>query len=233
MSAQDYEQLTLFQEDSPASRLVLPGSEEALRMTVTSGLKCLELYKKSGPLGSLVRMLVGSSVWRSTRCYLIWKVSGTPAKRLLFRLVPSMPNIEGIELPLFVGTPTAVFNARSERFKAGRTPNPAEYAKLWPTPKASDCKGSGKPGSKAAEHDMKHGNLKGAVMYPTPTTGAGLCGGTGSYQKLKALESEGQITAEERQSMAAGNGGQLNPTWVEWLMGFPLGWTDLDASETP
>lgn len=27
-------------------------------------------------------------------------------------------------------------------------------------------------------------------------------------------------------------GGKLNPTWVEWLMGFPLGWTDLDASET-
>lgn len=26
-------------------------------------------------------------------------------------------------------------------------------------------------------------------------------------------------------------GGQLNPTWVEWLMGFPIGWTELDASE--
>ena len=24
-------------------------------------------------------------------------------------------------------------------------------------------------------------------------------------------------------------GGQLNPTWVEWLMGFPVGWTDLNA----
>jgi hypothetical protein len=24
-------------------------------------------------------------------------------------------------------------------------------------------------------------------------------------------------------------GGKLNPTWVEWLMGFPLGWTDLEA----
>ena len=24
-------------------------------------------------------------------------------------------------------------------------------------------------------------------------------------------------------------GGQLNPTWVEWLMGFPIGWTDLNA----
>lgn len=22
-------------------------------------------------------------------------------------------------------------------------------------------------------------------------------------------------------------GGSLNPTWVEWLMGFPIGWTDL------
>ena len=23
--------------------------------------------------------------------------------------------------------------------------------------------------------------------------------------------------------------GQLNPTWVEWLMGLPLGWTDLGS----
>jgi hypothetical protein len=22
-------------------------------------------------------------------------------------------------------------------------------------------------------------------------------------------------------------GGRLSPTWVEWLMGWPLGWTDL------
>lgn len=27
--------------------------------------------------------------------------------------------------------------------------------------------------------------------------------------------------------------GSLNPTWVEWLMGFPTGWTDYDASVTP
>jgi hypothetical protein len=27
-------------------------------------------------------------------------------------------------------------------------------------------------------------------------------------------------------------GGRLNPTWVEWLMGFPTGWTDLEDSET-
>ena len=27
--------------------------------------------------------------------------------------------------------------------------------------------------------------------------------------------------------------GPMNPAWVEWLMGFPTGWTDLSASETP
>ena len=27
-------------------------------------------------------------------------------------------------------------------------------------------------------------------------------------------------------------GGMLNPPFVEWLMGYPLGWTDLDASAT-
>lgn len=27
-------------------------------------------------------------------------------------------------------------------------------------------------------------------------------------------------------------GGPLNPTWVEWLMGWPLGWTDLKPLET-
>ena len=29
--------------------------------------------------------------------------------------------------------------------------------------------------------------------------------------------------------IADGPNGQLNPTWVEWLMGFPQGWTDLEA----
>ena len=27
------------------------------------------------------------------------------------------------------------------------------------------------------------------------------------------------------------DGGTLNPMWVEWLMGFPLGWTDLKPLE--
>jgi hypothetical protein len=33
--------------------------------------------------------------------------------------------------------------------------------------------------------------------------------------------------------MRSGNGGKLNPAWVEWLMGFPIGWSELEGSATP
>ncbi|KPG94781.1 hypothetical protein AK821_18410 [Pseudomonas sp. RIT-PI-r] len=28
-------------------------------------------------------------------------------------------------------------------------------------------------------------------------------------------------------AVMASDGGQLNPEWVEWLMGWPIGWTEL------
>lgn len=59
-----------------------------------------------------------------------------------------------------------------------------------------------------------------------------MCGGSGAFQKMKALEAEGIVTTEERKQMTAGNGGQLNPTWTEWLMGWPLEWTALKPLAT-
>ena len=112
MSKQDWKQSQYYQGDFLASHSVQPGSDEARRMTVTSGLRCLELYRRSDPVGSLVRMLLESSHWRSTKCYLTWKESATPAKRLLFRLVPSMPRID------------------------------ETVVQYWPTPTARDCKGA-------------------------------------------------------------------------------------------
>lgn len=217
MKKQECEQSQYYQEDFLASHSLQPGSAEARRMTVTSGRKCSELYRKSGPLGSLVRTLLESSVWRSTRCYLTWKASATPAKRLLFRLVPSTPRTGGTGSQLWVGTPTGAMSKRSNKFAHGRTPTPA--ARCGQTPCIH-----GEGGLDLATF---------VKLIPTATTGAGMCGGSANYQRLKEMEEAGVISAEERRSMAAGNGGKLNPMWVEWLMGFPLGWTDLSASETP
>jgi hypothetical protein len=66
------------------------------------------------------------------------------------------------------------------------------------------------------------------ALWPTPTHGK-MAGGSGAFNKIQHLYLEGIITDQERRSMQAGNGGQLNPAWIEWLMGFPLGWTDLEV----
>ena len=69
--------------------------------------------------------------------------------------------------------------------------------RMWPTPRASEWKGTGPLGSKSHIYRLKKGYLDASVQE-----------------------------AEQRT-------GKLNPTWVEWLMGFPPGWTDLKPSEMP
>jgi len=59
-------------------------------------------------------------------------------------------------------------------------------------------------------------------MYPTPTTKAN--------QMCPSMQFRGTACRNLREDTG---GGSLNPMWVEWLMGFPPGWTALDASETP
>ena len=75
------------------------------------------------------------------------------------------------------------------------------------------------------EHNRNTPTLTAQANWPTPRT-KGMCGGSGAWEQLKA-----NTTIEEARSMGAGNGGKLNPMWVEWLMGWPLGWTDLKPLE--
>jgi len=80
--------------------------------------------------------------------------------------------------------------------------------KMWPTVRASEYKGVGPKGSKSQKHALKKGYLMG---------------------KVSEISEEGEqsgIKTQRRKTQ------QLNPLWVEWLMGFPIGWTDLSASET-
>ena len=42
---------------------------------------------------------------------------------------------------------------------------------------------------------------------------------------IDKLKEDGTISSEERTAMRGG--GKLNPEWVEWLMGWPIGWTEL------
>ena len=50
-------------------------------------------------------------------------------------------------------------------------------------------------------------------------------GGSAARKKL-----DGMVGEENRRAMCSSG---LNPRWTEWLMGFPVGWTDAGNSETP
>ena len=62
------------QEDSHASRSVLPGTEQANQMTVTSGLRCSEQLKNQGPASLWLKMLLVSSAFSSPRVLLKWSM---------------------------------------------------------------------------------------------------------------------------------------------------------------
>ena len=99
----------------------------------------------------------------------------------------------------------------------------------WPTPRVT---GSGEDIAKIQERfqnglQYKQRLEEAVAMWPTPTHGK-LAGGSGANQRIEDIYQDGIITLEEKKAMQAGNGGRLNPMWVEWLMGFPLGWTDLE-----
>jgi hypothetical protein len=43
---------------------------------------------------------------------------------------------------------------------------------------------------------------------------------------MQRLKEQGAITEEERKNLVSGSGGKSNPALMEWLMGFPIGWTE-------
>ena len=256
MSEQVEGQLTLFQAGFPVSLSPLPGSSEARKMTATSGRKWLGLSRNSGPLGLLEKMLLESSEWHSPIFYLNWKPVGIGQEHFLYQLVRSEPDISGIEWQSWPTPKASLRgDCPSERkrrspdlsaaVKMYNTPT-AQDAKNSTLPESQMDRGSlvgavmremfatlqardYRTGQVSRWEDREHRsrNLNDQIaMYPTPTTGAGMCGGTGNFQQLKKLEEQGVITDQERRSMSQGNGGQLNPYWVEWLMGFPPGWTE-------
>lgn len=228
MSGQDCEQLTLFPEDSHASRSALPGSETARTMTVTSGRKCSELLRNCGPAGWLVKMLLESSIWRSKTCYLIWKPKATKAGRLLFRLAPSTPRTGETASPLW---PTMRAKESGDyQYSQGNRGKPvltlSGAVKLWPTPSASDRGRTAINPIVTKNGTIRHKNKQGgqnfarldqvAALFPTPTEN---CGNGAGHPERK----------QGSPNLQTQIGGPLNPAWVEWLMGFPIGWTDLNV----
>jgi hypothetical protein len=88
---------------------------------------------------------------------------------------------------------------------------------VWRTPQASDWKNRGKTLEQITKR-LKEGRQLGLAeqvrMLPTPTC-----------QDAKNNGAPSQMVRNTK-PLNAVVGGALNPDWVEWLMGWPIGWTD-------
>ena len=89
---------------------------------------------------------------------------------------------------------------------------------LWPTPHRNCSNGAGAHGDGGL-------NLQTAVsLWPTPTASSA------TIQDMEQAKFSGNDSNRPKYSDVK-SVGSLNPAWVEILMGFPLGWTDLDCDE--
>jgi hypothetical protein len=207
-------------------------------------------------LGSLAKYDPDTSLWRTSQLSLLegstpfsgrFPRSGMTRNGTLFQLVPLVLRTGGngsgssafvagmVQKPTHhVPTPTASdhIERRSTssevlNFETNKTVSLDRWVRMWPTPTAGDSKSSGSLNTASSKAhagvsltDAVRGDGGRGRMYPTPTVqDASNNGGPSQYQRNSL-------------PLNAVAGGSLNPTWVEWLMGFPLGWTVCDASAT-
>lgn len=194
MSAQDYEQLTLFPADSPASRFPWQESKKGKGTIVTYGLKCSELSESCARIALSVKTFLESSRLPPGKWSRIWSRQG-------------------------ITSSCSVLKLRLSALGTGE-----QGCSLWPTPRANEGKDVLQSVPPSRQKEPGKCNLTQAVameMLATPCARDYRTGQRKRYENPKRANNlNDQI------------GGQLNPTWVEWLQGFPIGWTDLNASET-
>ena len=187
-------------------------------MNATCGRKCAELLPSCGPVGCLGKMLLASSIWGSTKRFLTWQKRDTLFSHSYFRLAASAHGMSASEL-------------LSSRL-------------MFPTPLASDkstCRDAANLDVYLSDNGIfrkrnRDGtiwslSLSAAVFYLTPMAADGFLSDMKS-QTLIRKKCAGSLAAQmAKQELPTSDKTALNPDWVEWLMGFPKGWTAVSSGE--
>jgi len=216
--------LPLFAGDTPASLSAKQVIAKVKKILATCGLGYDKPLASYDPTTQFWRMSEGIFPSGEQPSLPILPPSGMTRNGALFQQPPWEP-LTGATASSLWPTPTATDSKQNGSPSALRRKSPklGAIVHLWPTPTADD----------ASNVNPKPNRFRGLVaavnesMWPTPLAQG--AGGSGHYNKVEKLYSEGLVTYEEKMALQAGRGGKLNPMWVEWLMGFPPGWTDLEA----
>jgi hypothetical protein len=180
--------------------------------------------------GSLARLDPNTSLWRTAQCSLLedleLSLQTFPKWGLMQNgaLYPQQTLVRRTSESVFgFSLPTPVSSEATSGAVIGK--NDSFYTTSTGMPRKVNQ--NGKDGS------VGLGRL--VQMWPTPATRD--YKGANSFKTTSEKISEGkrshmgQLPNAIMMKEQAAIGGTLNPTWVEWLMGWPLGWTDLKPLE--
>ena len=199
------ELLTLYLEDFRAKTLA---QQDEVQELTESDQECGNTWQ-----GSFARLDPNTSLWKTAQCSLLEDLE------LSLQTFPRwglMQNGALYQLPTLVQT-TLEKEYGSEQKQMWLTPRVVEVDE---TPENFRRRMNSK-----RKNDRKEGfgsltmQVKTLQKLPTPTA---------HLSKETNAPSE---ALRNQPSLSSIVGGKLNPTWVEWLMGWPPGWTDLKPLE--
>lgn len=208
--------------DIPASHSALQEGEQGRRTRGTSGRILRASLKRLPRQLSFWRTCQGMCARDCSPCaatFTRWVSTFAPVYSARQRLARRTSENDCLFLP----TPTAC-----RHYQHGAAPEKSipvikltlegmAKKNIWPTPTASDAEkgspyqkySSGGTALTAAVHCQEKSREK---KWSTPTI-------NGNYNRQG-------LSARSGDGLATQAGGNLNPDWVEWLMGVPIGWTD-------
>ena len=239
---------TSLPEDSPASLFPMQENEKELTTAVTSGRRCLQLSESLNRPLSLAKMLLVSSVWRTARHLmgysLTWRMKGTRQNNLLFQLAVLVRGTEETEFGSYatgdklIPTPDALSGGEITNLRkdsnilqgGSHSVSLTHYITLFATPSVMDVWTDIRKPEERSNKANKGGcaNLREQVSRLLPTVTA-RDHKDGQGTEWSKQNSKGHLGREVHKTTE--NVGSLNPDWVEWLMGYPIGYTNLTESQ--
>lgn len=187
----------------------------------------------------LVKFSPDSCGWKTARCLweedLDWSCLTLPRwgslhdGELWERATPGLPTSETAFG--FWRTPCATdgTNGGPNSRDSGGSPHSSAQVAMWPTPRAANpgSRPNGKGGKILSEEVAIAEGLRERVQtFATPKSR------DWKGQSQLGIHAPGDALPNMDRGDGKPVGGSLNPTWVQWLMGWPLGWTDCAALAT-
>lgn len=213
--------------DTPASLSQWPANDGG----PTTRVICGPPSERSSPLFNQEecssRTSEATSHWASIKSFKTWKGMATAARSDSLRRLKSvlLTDDSGCSYSAWT-TPTAGDTGRKSKYQQGGTALSVQ-ARMWPTSTVGDSRNSARHTTTAAASKPGTTLVDATRTWPTPTS-RDYKDGKSNNQNVPTNGLLGRAANRDPASPA----GLLNPTWVEMLMGLPIGWTDFVPSAT-